>query len=170
MSGFSWNDGITSSATFGYDAASRLTSINNANATISRSYYNDNLMYTEAEDLTAIGGVARTLSYAYDADGNWATLNIPGFTFTYDYTNRNQLKDVISGNATLASYAYDLRGNVTTRTLNNNTYSAYSYDVYDRVWLLHHYLNGTTRTIQYGYDDPSNNRLWGFGFRIRIAF
>ena len=45
--GFSWNDGgITPSVTFRYDEASRLTEIDNANASISRTYYNDNLLHT----------------------------------------------------------------------------------------------------------------------------
>ena len=164
MTGFSWNDGgTTPGVTFGYDAASRLTSIDNSNATISRTYFNDNLLKSETE--TATGGVARAVSYTYDSDGNRASLGVPGYTFNYDYTSRNQLQDIInnSNNATIASYVYDARGNVQSRTLNTNgTSSDYTYDAYDRVTLLHHVLTSGTRTIQYGYDNTnhSNNRLW----------
>ena len=164
MTGFSWNDGgTTPGVTFGYDAASRLTSIDNSNATISRTYFNDNLLKSETE--TATGGVSRAVSYTYDSDGNRASLGVPGYTFNYDYTNRNQLQDIInnSNNATIASYVYDARGNVQSRTLNtNSTSSDYTYDAYDRVTLLHHVLTSGTRTIQYGYDNTnhSNNRLW----------
>ena len=58
------------SVTFGYDIASRLTSITNADATISRTYFNDNLLNTETETIT--GRSADTETYTYDADGNRA--------------------------------------------------------------------------------------------------
>jgi hypothetical protein len=37
---------------FDYDAGSRLTCITNANATISRSYWNDNLLKSETSTYT----------------------------------------------------------------------------------------------------------------------
>jgi RHS repeat-associated protein len=159
VSQFTWSD-TTPGVSFDYDAASNLVEIDNASAAISRLYWNDNLLRSETE--TATGGIARTASYTYDEDGNRATLQYPGYSFSYDYTNRNQVKAVMSGATAWARYEYDLRGNITSRTVNTSpsTSSAYTYDVYDRVTLLHHYLSGTTRTIQYGYDAPSNNRLW----------
>ena len=75
MTGFSWNDGLTPSVSFGYDTASRVTSVNNANATISRGYFYDNLLRTETETIT--GGRAKTVSYMYDADGNRASTQYP---------------------------------------------------------------------------------------------
>jgi RHS repeat-associated protein len=162
MTGFTWNDNPrTSPVTFAYDAASRLTTINNDNATISRAYFNDNLLLTETETATGPGGVARTVTYTYDADGNRATLQIPGYSaFTYDYTGRNQLKDIKSGATTLATYGYDLDGNLTSRDLNNATNSVYTYDALDRVTWVLHYLNNTGRTFQYGYETDGNNQLW----------
>ena len=110
LTGFSWNDGSTPSVSFGYDPASRLTSINNANATISRGYFYDNLLRTETETIT--GGYAKTVSYTYDADGNRASTAYPdGFGCSYTYTGRNQLKSVYGW----ATYDYDARGNITTR-------------------------------------------------------
>lgn len=166
LTGFAWNDGgTTPSVNFGYDIASRLTSINNANATISRSYFGDNLLKSETE--TATGGVSRVVNYTYDADGNRATIGIPGYTFNYDYTNRNQLKHIINNanNSSIATYVYDengFTGDLTTRSVINNTSTNYSYDVYDRVTSVRHNLTGSTRTINYGYDDAhgSDNRLW----------
>jgi YD repeat-containing protein len=70
MKDFYWNDGATPRVDFGYDAASRLTSVNNANASISRNYYNDNLLYTETEQILLSGGSTKTVTYTYDADGN----------------------------------------------------------------------------------------------------
>jgi len=83
MTGFSWNDGLTPSVSFGYDAASRLASLINANANISRIYYNDNLLRSETESIT--GGRAKTTTYAYDADGNRATTQYPD-NYTFNYT------------------------------------------------------------------------------------
>jgi hypothetical protein len=55
--------------------ASRLITINNANASISRTYFNDNLLSSETETIT--GGVARTVSYIYDEDGDRDSLQFP---------------------------------------------------------------------------------------------
>jgi RHS repeat-associated protein len=157
---FTWNDTNpnTPRVDFGYDAASRLTSVNNINAIISTGYFNDNLLRTETE--TATGGTGRAVNYTYDADRNRATLGMPGYSFTYGYTGRNQLLDIKQNGTTLASYGYDLRGNITSRTLNNNTHSDYAPDVRDRLTSITHTLNGTTRSLNYGYYDDSNNRKW----------
>ena len=162
-----WNDSnLTPRVDFTYDVASRLTDINNANATIHRAYYNDNSLSSETE--TPTGGVAKTVSYFYNADGNRGGdahnpgLQIPGYSFFYTYTNRNQLWQIKSGATTPASYVYDQRGNVTNRTLYNSTHSDYGYDGFDRVTSIAHALNevGTTRTFNYGYDTNTNDRLW----------
>ncbi len=151
-----WSDS-TPDVTFGYDIGSRLITINNANATISRTYFNDNLLNSETETIT--GGVARTLSYTYDADGNRASLQFPGYSFTYDYTGRNQLKNIMSGATTLVTFGYDLDGNLSSRTVDNSTYTDYGYDALDRVTSVTHALNGTTRTFAYDYDNVGN-RKW----------
>jgi RHS repeat-associated protein len=166
MTGFTWNDGgVTPSVSFGYDEASRLIEIDNANANISRTYYNDNLLHMETQSLSAVGGLAnRHVTYTYDEDGNRASLAIPGYTFDYRYTGRNQVRfinDDATG-LTQAYYEYDLVGNVTLRNANTSpvTASNYGYDAYARVTSVSHTLNGITRTFNYGYDTYSNNRLW----------
>jgi RHS repeat-associated protein len=157
MTGFSWNDGgTTPSVSFGYDVASRLTSINNANANITRTYFNDNLLRSETESIT--GANSKTVTYSYDADGNRASTVYPDtYTFNYTYTGRNQLKSVTN----YATYDYDARGNLTTRTLlPSHIQSTYLYDNLDRVTSIQHLLNDTTRTLNYGYYPNSNNRKW----------
>jgi RHS repeat-associated protein len=157
MTGFSWNDGgTTPSVSFGYDVASRLTSTNNANANITRAYFNDNLLLSETESIT--GASSKTVTYSYDADGNRASTVYPDtYTFNYTYTGRNQLKSVTN----FATYDYNPRGNLTTRTLlANGRQSTYAYDSLDRVTNIQHSLNGTTRTLNYGYATNSNNRKW----------
>jgi len=135
-----------------------LTQINNADAAISRQYYNDNLLYTETETIT--GGVARQVSYTYDGDGNRETLGFPGYSFNCLYTGRNQLQNIQSGATTLATYEYDPAGNIEARILNNSTRTDYLYDTLDRVTWVTHALNGTTRQFNYGYDIVSGNRKY----------
>src|SRR6266542_1651316 len=160
LSYFIWDDinPNTPRVDFGYDAGSRLTSVTNANATVSRGYFNDNMLRTETE--TATCGTARTVNYTYDPDGYRARLGIPGYSFTYDYTGRNQLLDIKQNGTALASYVYDLRGNITSHTLNNGTHSDYIPDTRDRLTWTTHWLNGTTRKFNYGYYDDSNNRKY----------
>jgi len=156
---FGWDDSSTPGVHFDYDTASRLTGITNANATVTRGYYYDDLLRVETE--TATGGVARSVSYTYDPDGNQNTLSIPGYSFTYDYTNRNQVKTITdNGSNITSSFWYDKRGNVTQRNPGNGTTSSYTPDTLDRVTQIVHTLNGTTRTVNYGYYDNSNNRKW----------
>jgi RHS repeat-associated protein len=159
-----WNDsGLTPTVTFTYDVAMRVKSINNANATISRTYFNDNLLNTETNTYPGADNTARTVTYTYDADARRATLQYPtnAISFTYNYTNRSQLWKIsnTSGGAVLVTNLYDPDGNLVTRTPNNSTSSTYTYDVLDRVTNISHALNGTTRTLQYDYDSVGN-RKW----------
>src|SRR4029453_17827397 len=129
-----WNDGTTPRVDFAYDAASRLTGINNANAQIARIYWGDGLLLAEAEFIT--GGASKVVQYHYDADGNRASITYPEqeYIFDYTYTGRNQLKAV----GPWATYDYDARGNLTKRTLINGTHTDYAYDGLDRVtWVTH---------------------------------
>jgi RHS repeat-associated protein len=159
--GFSWNDGVTPSVSFAYDVANRMTRVVNANATIARTYFSDNLLNTETTSYA--DNTPRTMTYAYNADGNRATIQYPSgaYSFTYNYTGRNQLKTLLnnSGGAIVATYAYDPDGNLATRTPDNFTNSAYTYDALDRVTHITHALVGNTRTFDYAYDAVSN-RKW----------
>lgn len=158
----SWNDGLTPSVSYGYDVASRMTKSVNANATIARTYFNDNLLNSETS--TYADSTPRSVTYTYDSDYNRGTIQYPNgaYSFTYNYTGRNQLLNLINnnGNSTVASYSYDKDGNLAYRSLpGNNTSSTFTNDVVDRVINISHALNGTTRTFAYGYDSVGN-RLW----------
>ena len=166
LTGFSWNlsngnpDTLTPAVTFGYDIASRQTSITNANATISRVYWNDNLL--RSETTTAADNVARAVSYTYDADANRATIRYPdgAYSFTYGYTGRNQLKSIVdNASGATTNYSYDVNGNLSQRNPGNVTSSTYTYDALDRVTHITHSLVGNTRTFDYGYDNVGN-RNW----------
>jgi YD repeat-containing protein len=165
LTGFTWSDSNphTPDVSFGYDAASRLTSINNANSTISRLYWNDNSLGAETE--TPTGGSSEAVLYFYDTDGNLDRLYMPGYTFQYQYTGRNQLsfiKDYTTGTQ-ISHYVYDengYTGDLTTRAFPNATSTTYQYDLLDRVTHITHTLNvRNTRTFDYGYDSVGN-RKW----------
>ena len=159
----SWDDsGLTPMVTYGYDAASRLTSINNANAAIARILFNDGMLNTETT--TYADHAPRAVTYTYDSDSNRATIEWPnnGYSFTYKYTGRNQLQDLLNNatNVNLAHYTYDPDGNLTARNvLENSTSSTFVPDALDRVTHIAHALNGTTRTLDYAYDSVGN-RMW----------
>lgn len=123
---------------------------------VTRAYFNDNLLRSETESIT--GASSKTVTYSYDADGNRASTVYPdNYTFNYTYTGRHQLNGVTN----YATYIYDTRGNLSTRTLlPNYGQSTYVYDNLDRVTSIQHALNGTTRTLNYGYYPNSNDRKW----------
>ncbi len=156
---FYWNDASTPRVDFGYDAASRLIEIDNANAAISRAYLNDNLLKSETENLTTVGGTSKTVNYDYDADGNRNSITYPGnaYSFTYDYTGRNQLKSVVG----VANYAYNVNGDMISRDvmLVPRGGSSYGYDALDRVTHVGHSFDGLdTHTLDYAYDSVGNRR------------
>jgi RHS repeat-associated protein len=154
----SWNDGLTPSVTIGYDVANRPVSVTNANAAITWSYFNDNLLNTETS--TYADNVARTVTHTYDDDNNDATISYPNnaYTFTYHYTNLNQLWTVVNGSSTLITFGYDPNGNLLTRVPNNGTSSSFIYDGLNRVTKVSHTFNGTTRSFAYGYDFVGNQK------------
>ena len=164
-----WDDsGLTPTVTLGYDVASRIISINNANANISHAYFDDGFL--NSETTTYADSTLRTVTYYYDADGNragdgtHAGIQYPAaaYSFNYAYTGRNQLSDVnnFTSGANIAHFVYDLDGNLYTQTRDNSTTSSYTYDGLDRVTHIGHALNGTTPTFDYAYDSVSN-RKWG---------
>jgi RHS repeat-associated protein len=113
---FTWSAGSAPNVSFGYDPANRVTSISNANAVISRTYFDDNLLKTEAETVT--GGVANTVAYAWNADARRESIQYPsGKWYGFDYTGRNQLRHVQDKGSFLyqAEYVYDVNGSVATR-------------------------------------------------------
>ncbi len=155
-----WDDsGLTPTVTLNYDAASRVTAINDANANISHAFFDDNLLSSETD--TYADGVARSINYTYDADANRASIQYPAnaYSFTYDYTGRNQPWHILNNNTPIVTNVYDPDGKLTSSAPDNSTTSSFIYDGLDRLIHISHALNGTTRTFDYGYDSVSN-RKW----------
>src|SRR4029453_1850300 len=124
---------------------------------IARAYYNDNLLYAEAEQI--VGGTSKLVTYTYNSDGNRDSLATPDYTVGYGYNARNQLQSV----GAFATYTYDqsgYTGDLTMSVLGNGGGSVYAYDWLDRVTWVTHVFSGTSRVMQYNYDNASGNRKW----------
>ena len=137
-----WNDSTPAIATT-YDVASRLLTMTSNVSALTYAYDDANERLGETQAIAADGG-AKTVSYAYDADGNRATLTYPDNTqLSYAYTNRNRLSGITSG-ATIVSYTYDLNGNRLSKNLANNTGVNYTYDVASRLLTMDNTKGGVS--------------------------
>lgn len=188
QTGFTWSAGSAPSVTFGYDVANRMTSITNANATISRTYFDDNLLKTETE--TATGGTANTVTYAWNADSNRESILYPsGKKYRYNYSGRDQLKQVQETYPPTfnyqAEYVYDVNGNLATRKVGDNLSvitDASQRDALGRCTHLEHRFSsmfGGTRTFDYVNDamgnrtsiqrDAGTAEIYGYDFARQVT-
>ncbi|MFN2507358.1 MAG: RHS repeat-associated core domain-containing protein, partial [Chthoniobacterales bacterium] len=159
---FTWNDGATSGQTIDYDNASRVEQIaTSAGMTTSFTYFDDNALKTETQLFNA---QSRTVSYTYDDDGHRATIGYPaGYNYTYEYTQRHQLKQLTDTGDTVrlpvVSYKYDVSGNRTERALRNTTRTEYTPDDLNRVTSLQHFLSGNVSPrFDYEFDEVSRRK------------
>ena len=164
--GFTWSASSAPNVYFAYDAANRTTSITNSDATIVRTYFDDNLLKTETE--TPTGGTANTVIYARNADARRESILYPsGKKYRYNYTGRDQLKQVQDNNSSLyqAEYVYDLNGSVATRKVGVDVGSYFvTTDSSQRnalgncTHLVHQFPAGSggPRTFDYVFDAMSN--------------
>src|SRR5438874_3310511 len=101
-----------------------------ANPNNTPNYFYYHLLNTETT--TYADNTPRTVTYTYDSDYNRGTIQYPNgaYSFTYQYTGRNQLKNLINnaGSGTVANHSYDKNGNLTYRLLDNNTNSSFTPD------------------------------------------
>ncbi len=180
--GFDWGDGYTPQQRITYDAASRVTQIWNWDATIDFTYYNDGSLHTQSEITPDYGdNILRMVTYGYDADGNRASIAYPmGYSFNYDYTGRNEVKDITfpAIGWTLVSYLYDLAGNRKDRTMHQGTVTTYTPDVLNRTSSVQRtFTGGQTARFDYGYDvvnqrtyeqriDPTGALADGFAYDL----
>ena len=159
---FDWSDGTSWQGTV-YDAASRVTSITNDASAIEQTYYNDNRLETEKTRSTAFeGSPPRIVTYTYDDDGNRETIKYPGGeSFTYDYTQRNQLWKIRPTNQStrIIEYTYDRSGNITAIGRDNNTSSGVIPDQVNRVTsITHNFASGGQKSFAYAYNEVNNVR------------
>ncbi len=150
-----WSDS-TRAVYHTYDAAGRLTRLEDTEAGL--SYYS----YDNANQLTgdyfafAGSGLNRGVAYTYDVDGNRATMTNPDSSqlVQYAYTARNQVASITVGGAPpMASFTYDAAGNRLTKALENGTTASYAYDDASRLTTVTHANSGTNlAALSYGYN------------------
>ena len=112
-----WSIGPETTTTL--DAASRVTEIKtNGGETIVAFGY-DHANRKIWEDQTVAGLPTRRVETNPDDDGNRATLSVAGvpgaYSFTYQYTQRQQLRHINRGGSPYVEFSYDVNGNLTKR-------------------------------------------------------
>jgi RHS repeat-associated protein len=145
---YSWSDG-TPGATYTYDAVGRLLSESDGEVITSYSYDAAGHLLSESRQYN---GLIQTVSYSYDVDGNQIGKIYPdGTQVGVGFTGRNQVGVIATDtNAPLASYTYNPSGTRATKTLENGTVAAYSYDNANRLIGLSN-TSGTNIVAGYKY-------------------
>jgi RHS repeat-associated protein len=100
------------------DPASRILEIKTNNGETIVAFGYDNADHKIWEDQT-VAGFTRRVATDPDDDGNRRTLsvsNVPGgYSFTYEYTPREQLKQINRSGSSHIEFSYDPNGNLTRR-------------------------------------------------------
>lgn len=126
--GSPWGEGLTTT----YDGFGRVTSSN-----------------------INMGGISRTLSYRYDANGNRTHVIHPdGIYFQYKYDGLNRLAEILEdGSLALAEFRYNRRGMRATAHRDLAASTDYQYDALSR-------LSG----LQHEFSDPNDDIRFGIGY------
>lgn len=106
-------------------------------------------------------GVARTLEYAYDADGNRTYLKFPdGNYFTFSYDGLDRMTAILeNGYATVTGLAYNAQGQ--RSSLTGGVTTSYGFDGIGRPSSLSHDLAGSAQDVGYTFSsyNPANQLL-----------
>lgn len=131
-----WANGAIDKSTFGYDAASKITSAANQFSTVTRSYDAAGRLLSDNQNL---GFAAKKVQYAYNADGRPVRLYVAdgnGYDRTYTYDAMGRLDKIknTSDQAAWFGYTYDAASNETQR-LNyfNSVAQVYTRDALNRM-------------------------------------
>lgn len=163
----SWDDGTTSPVSYTYDAASRVTDINNWHANVHYTY--DDAGEVLAETTTHNDtGASGTTHYARDVDGNVTGISNPGgFAPQYAYDWQGRCTGVYAGNNTFSHYTYS--GNwLAGRAMGNGLCTTYNYQANGRCWDVWHrrgdlncnpVTNGSISRHLYGFE-PNGQISW----------
>lgn len=116
------------------------------------------------------------VTYTYNNLGQKISITSGSYSVSYDYYANGWLKDVKSGNTTLASYSYGPAGNRLMTILGNGTSTVYSYEDYDPMYKLNSITQkqGTTTLAEISYPTRDNagspismtdwNGTWSYGY------
>lgn len=145
---------------YGYTAGGEISSITNAvNTTASQTYGYDN-----ASRLTSVTSVLGNQQFTYDANGNRTSHTLGGITDNYVYPSDSNkiIRTESTSNSTLRtrSFSYDEMGNITQMRNPRSGYDSglYKYDYENRLYQNVRQRAGTYDTTTYEYN--------GFGQRV----
>jgi RHS repeat-associated protein len=146
---------LVGTSSYGYDAASRMTSIVSKNASLATvSSYN--YSYDNADRVTVQSGTGATGTYSYDA----ASQVTSDGTKTYGYDNNGNRNmsgyqtgtDNQTTNDGTYTYTYDAVGNLTGKSNSGATW-AYGYDNQNHLKTVQETVSGSTAlAVTYTYD------------------
>jgi hypothetical protein len=101
------------------DAAGRVTEIRTNGGETIVTYGYDDANHKTWEEQALAGWPTRRVETLPDQDGNRGTLSVAGvedgYSFTYDYTARQQLWQIKRGGSAYFAFTYDANGNLTKR-------------------------------------------------------
>lgn len=146
----------STTATYGYDVLSRLTSATNQNGTVTFGYDSRNRL-TSTTDVWG-----QTVGYSYDANSNRTGMTLAGSPYaTYQYDAVNRLTTLTDSLSQSFTYSYDAVDRLSTRIAPSGVSSNFTYDDLDRLFELSHTKSpATLSTNQYGYSDANNMTSW----------
>ena len=163
-----------STATYGYDQLSQLTTATNVNGTVS-------FVYDKLGRVTSTTDVwGQAINYTYDANSRRTKMSFGSSTFaTYTYDALNRLTKIADGANQATSYAYDVTGKVISRTLPNSIVTTYAYDGLGRLTQLKDAKKNTViNANQYSYNsaseiiqniDQSGTHAYGYDVLSRLT-
>jgi RHS repeat-associated protein len=118
-------------AKFVYDERGNVISVTRTNGTYTAYEYDAANRLLSLKNYNATGAVQDTYMYTYDANGNKTSVSTNNGTISYKYDSLNQLTQESLTDGTTSSYAYDAVGNRTTKTVvkgATTTTTNYTYD------------------------------------------
>ncbi len=161
-----WRGGEASPTGYGYDAAGRLTEVDNYNAYVSLAY--DDAGDLVSETATILNQPARATTYDYDADGNVVTIHYPNTNIpSFSYDDQQRCTGMNSGGVTYSQYNY--YGNwLAGRWINPGVYTGYGYQLNGRLADLWHYHGSSDGT--HAQNQSISRHLYGYTPDGRISW
>ncbi|MGY5054066.1 DUF6531 domain-containing protein [Streptomyces sp. 900105755] len=159
-----YSDGTTTQS-YTYDDASRLTGVTDATGSRTLAYYDDNRILSITSP-----GATKPFSYTWNTDGTLKSRAYPdGRTTSYTYDKDGRTKTT-TANSKAVTYGYDQAGNLTSVVLPTTTARSETrtYDEAGRLKAL------TSPTVNNTYTYDENNRLVadkaGTGYPTRYGY
>lgn len=95
--------------------------------------YQYNLLNLQTGETQSAGGLSRTRTLAYDAEGRLTHVSEPeGFSIAYRHDRLGNVVEKTLGGRLTETYAYDLNGNLVKRTRGGRSVTTYQPDAFDR--------------------------------------